>query len=333
MRKVIRQHDLKDCGAACLSSVALFYGLKMPLSSFRELTNTSLQGTSIENLINAANTIELKGEGLFGSTEALLDAKIKVPFIAHVIIDNEISHYIVIFKLTHNYALIGDPARGIVKIKFSEFSKIWTGYALKLEPTENFKKGNLCDKNTKILKFLLEGQFRKILLLFLLSIIFAIIGVISAFVLECLTDNLLSSEKIGTIEIFHIHESTNKITTLLYEINRFVDYQKPASLILYLMIFLLVFVIIQTILACLRGYLISKMAKEMDYKIGTKYCTDVIDMKIKDIISRQTGDYLSRLSDTVTIRQAVSLATLTLLLDSIMVFSCAVILSILNLKL
>jgi len=39
----VRQYDLTDCGAACLSSIAQYYGLKMSLAKIREMTGTDTQ--------------------------------------------------------------------------------------------------------------------------------------------------------------------------------------------------------------------------------------------------------------------------------------------------
>jgi len=35
----IKQHDITDCGAACLSSVAAYYELQLPLARIRQITH------------------------------------------------------------------------------------------------------------------------------------------------------------------------------------------------------------------------------------------------------------------------------------------------------
>lgn len=58
-----------------------------------------------------------------------------------------------------------------------------------------------------------------------------------------------------------------------------------------------------------------------------------MDLPVSSISVRQTGEYLSRFSDASTIPQAISTATLTLLMDSIMVVACGVILYLQNRRL
>ena len=43
----VKQHDLTDCGAACLASVAAYYGLHMPLSRIRQLAHTDSKGANV----------------------------------------------------------------------------------------------------------------------------------------------------------------------------------------------------------------------------------------------------------------------------------------------
>jgi ATP-binding cassette subfamily B protein len=42
----ILQHDITDCGAACLAVVCRTHGLKIPITRIREVTGTDKQGTN-----------------------------------------------------------------------------------------------------------------------------------------------------------------------------------------------------------------------------------------------------------------------------------------------
>jgi len=53
----IKQHDIKDCGAACLATISKQYGLKIPISKIRETAGTDKQGTSALGLIKAAEKL------------------------------------------------------------------------------------------------------------------------------------------------------------------------------------------------------------------------------------------------------------------------------------
>ena len=79
----IRQQDEMDCGAACLASVAGYYGLKMPVARLRRLAGTDREGTSIYGLVKTAEKLGFTAKGMKGDPEALLSG-IPLPAIAHV---------------------------------------------------------------------------------------------------------------------------------------------------------------------------------------------------------------------------------------------------------
>ncbi len=47
----IKQHDFKDCGAACLASVAAHYKLKLPIARIRQYASTDKKGTNVLGLL------------------------------------------------------------------------------------------------------------------------------------------------------------------------------------------------------------------------------------------------------------------------------------------
>ena len=53
----IKQHDITDCGAACLTSIAAYYGLTMPVARIRQMASTDRKGTNVLGLITAAEKL------------------------------------------------------------------------------------------------------------------------------------------------------------------------------------------------------------------------------------------------------------------------------------
>jgi len=53
----IKQHDITDCGAACLASISAFYGLKLPIARIRQIASTDKKGTNILGLVEAAEKL------------------------------------------------------------------------------------------------------------------------------------------------------------------------------------------------------------------------------------------------------------------------------------
>jgi ATP-binding cassette subfamily B protein len=76
----IKQHDIKDCGAACLATISKQYVLKIPISKIREAAGTDKQETRTYGLIKAAEKLGFtakrvkanKSEDIFNLWQLLL---------------------------------------------------------------------------------------------------------------------------------------------------------------------------------------------------------------------------------------------------------------------
>ena len=91
----IKQHDTTDCGPACLAIIAKQYGLDLSLAKIRSLAGTDRQGTSLFSLAKTAEKLGFKATGVKGDKEAFL-AGFPTPAIAHVVVDDNLLHYIVV---------------------------------------------------------------------------------------------------------------------------------------------------------------------------------------------------------------------------------------------
>lgn len=128
----IKQHDITDCGAACLASIAAHYGLKLPIARIRQYAFTDKKGTNILGMIEAAAKIGLEAKGVKGPFECLKD--IPKPAVAHIIVKEVLHHFVVIYKVTDRYIKVMDPADGRMQRKSpAEFKKEWTGYESMLQ--------------------------------------------------------------------------------------------------------------------------------------------------------------------------------------------------------
>lgn len=339
----IKQHDERDCGAACLATIASHYGKMRPLSYYREITKTDKAGTSIYGLIDGANILGIKADALSGSLDEFVkeinDKNISLPLIAHIIMDGNAAHFIVINKLIKSQFYIWDPGRGKVCMTASEFNEVWTGNIVTFEPDEGFEKDTEKPKGS-LRKFmsLLQGQYRKLAGIIAISVLVALIGIAGSFVFEMIIDNFSSSTEATTTVCEedctedHEHEfgrnenssSSAVISSLVSNISEHVD-DYGTIFIAIILLYLL-----SAVIQMERGNLIISVSKKVDLGLSLSYYNHIADMPISSITVRQTGEYLSRFSDASTIRNAISSATLTLVLDTLMAIGCGGILYLQN---
>ena len=336
--KTILQHDERDCGAACLAMVANHYGYSQSLNVFRELTATDKDGTSVYGIIQAAKQIGLLSEALFGNMEDLLigigNSEIRLPFIAHIITDDNYYHYIVVSEINNGEVRVFDPAKGKYSLNQDAFNKLWTGNIVSFRPSDVFKKRNKTKSGLLGFFSLLKGQSKNIIAIILLSVIISTIGIMGAFVFQLIIDH--SSEIAGSaVSGSHQHEEHVHDIEYLSDnefLNDFLEgitdsfENLNAESITTIFICMIALYALAATIQYIRGRLIISLSKKIDLKLTLPYFFRIIDLPLSTISRRKTGDYLSRYSDASAIRNAISTATLTLILDTLMAIGCGIIL-------
>lgn len=143
MRNVIKvkQRDMTDCGAACLASVAEHHQLRLPVARIRQYATTDQRGTNMLGMVKAATRLGFQAKGVKGTLESL--PKIPLPAIAHVVLqDQQLHHYVVIYRVARGRVTYMDPADGQMhRVPLADFQQLWTGVLLLL-PDTSFRPGD-----------------------------------------------------------------------------------------------------------------------------------------------------------------------------------------------
>ncbi|MGE6509973.1 cysteine peptidase family C39 domain-containing protein, partial [Bacillus cereus] len=122
----IKQHDLKDCGPACLAMIAKIHGLSISISKIREIVGTDLEGTNVQGLLVGGEKLGFEVKGIKATDYTALK-EIPLPAIAHVVMDGGLLHYVVIHNVKKDKIFVADPGKGLVTYDIEDFCKIWTG--------------------------------------------------------------------------------------------------------------------------------------------------------------------------------------------------------------
>ena len=291
--KCILQNDETDCGQACLAAIFGKYGLKVSIAKIRDIAGTDRQGTSAYGLVKAIEHYGFQQKVVKADKESLT-SKLPIPAIAHVVIDDSLLHYVVITKVKGDTVVVSDPAKGIVKYKKENFLKIWTKILILIAPTNNSQKGN--KKQSTLISFfrLLISQKWLLLRIFILSMILTSIGIITSFYYQVLMDDIVPSSSLEMLNYVSV------ITLCLF--------------------------FVQIGLNFLRGFLIVKLEQNIDIPIMLGYYNHALILPMKFYSMRDTGEIISRFNDASSIRDIVSEASLTIMMDTIMAVVGAVVL-------
>lgn len=304
--KYFQQLDITDCGAACLAMIASHYGKRLSISEIRGYAGTDIIGTNINGLLIAAKKYGLKGTAVKGGKDAI-SSTLSVPFIAHMHIQRNddiwIDHYVVIHKINRKKILIWDPDPLYKKQKLSyeQFFKWWTGYAIFFEPTVDFTKSN--KKENLLFKFIpiFLPHKKTLIFSFCASILLIAFGIITSFYYKYVFDEVIYSKA-----IFSLHTLT---------------------------IGVLLVVIIQCLMETVRNILLSHFSFKTDLQLNFSYLAHIFNLPLSFFESRKAGEILSRLGDLDKIKQTLSSAALSGLMDVVMLVICGPILLTINAKL
>ena len=124
----IRTVEGNDCGPRALQFICLYAGIETDLPELVELAGTNQNGTTVGNLISAAQVVGLKAEAVIVNIKELEKRVKKLKLPAIVFVDN--NHFIVVRNVEMDRVHIVDPPASSVHIPTQQFLKRWKGHTL-----------------------------------------------------------------------------------------------------------------------------------------------------------------------------------------------------------
>ncbi|MBQ8980982.1 MAG: NHLP family bacteriocin export ABC transporter peptidase/permease/ATPase, partial [Eubacterium sp.] len=184
---VLMQMEALECGAASLAMVLAYYNRYVPLAQMRSDCGVSRDGSNAKNILQAARNYGMTTKAMMLDTNGLKEKGV-FPCIIHW----NFNHFVVLDGFKNNYAVLNDPARGVVKVSIEEFDKAYTGIYLQLTPSDSFEPGG---KRRSVLEFAkerLKGTKTAIIFVILTTITTSLIGIIKPAFLRVFLDRILS---------------------------------------------------------------------------------------------------------------------------------------------
>ncbi len=285
----IKQHDITDCGATCLASISAHYKLQLPIARIRQFASTDKKGTNVLGLIEAADKLGFEAKGVRGDLESLF--KIPKPAIAHVIVNEKLHHYVVIYEVTVAYIKIMDPGDGrFHKKTHEEFAKEWTGVLVLLLPKEDFAAGNEKISAFKRFWFLLKPHKGVLIQAFVGAVIYTLLGFSTSIYIQKLTDHVF----MGT---------STKLLNLLG-------------------IIMMALLILKLIIGAYKDVFLIKTGQQIDSRLILGYYKHLLKLPQQFFDTMRVGEIISRINDAVKIRTFINGVALNLTVNVlILVFS------------
>jgi ATP-binding cassette, subfamily C, bacteriocin exporter len=280
----VKQRDATDCGAACLASVAAYYGLLIPVSRIRQYAGTDKQGTSLQGLVVAAEQLQFQCRT---AKAAGIDLKaIPVPAIFHLVLENGMQHFVVVYKIKKKRLSYMDPATGELLCLFHpDFKMKWSGIILLLIPSNHFQRGS---KKKSVYSWFwnLIRPHRSMMIQALLgAMVYTTLGLSTSIYVQKIID-------------FILPDANRQLMNML-------------SL---LMILLLCF---RVITGYMKSLIALRTGQQIDTALILGYYKHLMDLPQRFIDSMRIGEIISRVNDALRIRVFINDVALTVIVHGL----------------
>ena len=297
---IIKQHDLTDCGPACLLSIIKYYGGYVPIEMIRLDAKTDINGTYASNLISVAKKYGFASQAIKINDINEIKNITDLPCIVHLKLKNGLYHYSVLYNIEKNNLILMDPSKGKVKMRFNEFKEISTKIVIFFHPVASL---NTLEKPKSIYKFISENIFFSKKLAIKLLINSMIILIISL----CLSYFIKLSENFSNEN----------------------DYRK---LILTIIIFW-TFYVLKNVLTYIKGCQSVELIKKSSVKMYCSFLKKLYNLPLYFIKSRTNGEIVSRFNELEDIVSFLPEMVISIFLDLIICIFAFIFASQLSFKL
>lgn len=279
----VKQHDATDCAAACLAMICLFYKKETTITRLRDMMGTDLRGTNLVGLTQCAEELGFTSQSVRVDKDGFL-SKFTLPAIANVHTKEGMSHFVVIFKITKKYVVIGDPAEDLIRVELDAFLKTFTGILMIIKPNENFATGKI-EKGKLLSRYLqlLLPQKKLFIYGIVASLLMTGLGIASSIFNNILFDEVL-------------------------------PYKQENTLLLLLVIFGAV-ALTKIVIGFVRQWMMIFLSIRIDIPMMLGYFEHIYKLPMKFFSTRKTGDITTRFTDAFTIKNIFTNIALTLIID------------------
>jgi ATP-binding cassette subfamily B protein RaxB len=275
------QTEAAECGLASLAMVACFHGHRVDLAALRRRFSVSLKGSTLAFLMQAAGRMQLAPRPLRLELEELV--QLRAPCILHW----DLNHFVVLKSADARGAVIHDPAFGVRRLTCAQLSKHFTGVALELSPTAEFKP---VDERRKVRLRDLLGQVtglrRSLAQVFIIALALQAIAVVAPFYMQWAVDGAVVSA--------------------------------DRDLLTVLGLGFLLLALVQVALAAARSWVVLYLSTTLNLQWLANVFSHLLRLPVSYFEKRHLGDVVSRFGAVTTIQRTLTSSFVEALIDGVM---------------
>jgi ATP-binding cassette, subfamily B, bacterial CvaB/MchF/RaxB len=287
------QSEAAECGLACLAMIANHHGHRVNLPGLRQRFPTSIKGATLAELMTIASDLELGPRAVRLDLDEL--DQLQKPALLHW----DLNHFVVLESVRGDTATVLDPAMGRRKLSMRELDRHFTGVALELTPTSDFRpieartRTRLRDLWTRMSHY--RGALVQVMSL---SLLLQVTALVMPFFLQLTVD-----EAIG---------------------------QGDTSLLLILFIGFAVLYVLNAVIRALRTWVVLTLGESLSYQLGGNVVRHLVRLPIGYFERRHVGDLLSRVSSIRPIQSLLTQGLVNVVIDAVLAIATIIVMALIS---
>lgn len=279
--EAIHQSESSECGLASLVMVARYYGQRLTLRDLRQSFSLSLKGANLSRLMTVAGQLDFQCRPLRLDLEEL--NQLKTPCILHW----DLNHFVVLAKVGKKKVAILDPAFGKRELSHAEVSTHFTGVALELTPSAEFKPQKAAPSiSFRQLTGRVTGLWRSLALILALSVALQVFVILAPFFMQWVVDQVLISA--------------------------------DRSLLTVLGLGFALVLLLQVSIGLLRGWSVVYLSSRLGLQWMGNVFSHLLKLPLDFFEKRHLGDITSRMGSVQTIQRTLTTSFVEALIDGLM---------------
>ena len=279
--RLVRQTEIAECGLASLTMVANYHGLDIDLGTMRRRYAPSLRGAALKTLIGLADRIGLTPRAVKLPLEELRN--LQVPAVLHW----DMNHYVVLERVKGDKALIHNPDGRTSWMAMAEVSNHFTGVALELRPSHDFRGGQQRERlRLSQLWQRITGIKRALAQVLVLTLVLQAFVLASPYYMQLAIDQAVPALDLDLLTVLALGFG--------------------------------LFTLINAIASLLRAFVLLVAGTTIGFSLASNVARRLFRLPIEWFERRHTGDILSRFQSITPIQELLTQGAVAALVDGIM---------------
>lgn len=279
---VVVQTEASECGLACMAMLASYHGHRTDLGALRLRFPTSRKGATLESLIRIGGALGLECRPLKLDLDAI-DA-LQLPCVLHW----DMNHFVVLKSVSARRLVVHDPAVGVRSFTRAEFGKHFTGVAMEVQPTNDFKPAHDTLRITlRGLMGRVSGFKRGLLQILALALVLEFVSIALPFLLQWTVDQALVAADRDLLAVLALGFG--------------------------------LLIVLQAAVSAVRGWVVVSLSTSLNFQWLGNVFSHLVKLPLAFFEKRHVGHILSCFGSINTIQKTLTTGFVQALVDGIMV--------------